>query len=80
MSLTATATATTATTSTTSTRPGGTEHTMFTELEVARLRHGDLLRSAERTALRRKLAAARRWDRRAREAGRRARLAAQAIR
>ena len=53
---------------------------MFTELEVARLRHRDLLRSAERTALRRKLAAARRWDRRAREAGRRARLAAQAIR
>lgn len=53
---------------------------MFTQLEVARLRHGDLLRTAERTALRRKLAAARRWDRRAREAGRRARLAAQAIR
>ena len=56
------------------------EHDTFTELDVARQRHSETRTSAERLAFRRKLLTARRWDRRAHEAARRARLAAQAVR
>ncbi len=52
---------------------------MFT-LEMAQLRHSEVLREAERLAFRRRLLAARRWQRRAEEAARRARLASQAVR
>jgi len=49
-------------------------------IELARQRHAETLREAERLGQRRRLIAARRWRKRAETAARRARLAAQAIR
>lgn len=52
---------------------------MFT-LEMAHQRHTEVLQQAERVAFRRRVASARRWQRRAEDAARRARLASQAVR
>lgn len=49
-------------------------------LELAHQRHIEVRQSAERVAFGRRVAAARRWQRRLEEATRRARLASQAVR
>lgn len=49
------------------------------ELDEARLRHREVLRNAERAAVRHRLLVARRWEKRAAHAARRARQAAQAL-
>ncbi len=49
------------------------------DLEVARARHAEVLRDAERAAFRRRVLSARRWEKRAVNASRRARQASQAL-
>lgn len=53
---------------------------MYATVELARSRHAEVRHEAEQAAFARRLVAAKRWQRRAADANRRARAAAAAVR